>query len=517
MRPLRGRRLAAPCALLLLLGGLLHASPAGAVGRDYYGVNAQQVFKLPQSDWDAQLEAIARTGVGVVRRDAFWSSVEPTAPVGGVHRYAWTKPDAVIAALARHDLRWYPILDYATPWSGTLGWKSAPADPDDFAAYAAAFARRYGTGGSFWGQHPELPPLPVTSYEVWNEPNLDDFWPDAVGAADRYADLLAVTAPALRAADPSGRVVVGGLSPTDLVTFLDEVEARRPGLIASADAVAFHPYGTTWTNTGARIALLRDWLDAHGAARLPIEVTETGWATPPLPEETRAARMATAVEGLPTSSCDVTRFIAHTWLTPDVDPADPNDYFGIADADASLKPTGVAFADALAAVEAGTAPVPSDPCAGRVAPPSDPTPADPAPSDPAPPAPAPVVPTPAGAVAPPSPDVARTPMPPLTGAGAIASAHAGPAGARSLGVAVRARRRGPRTVVLTIACRRRCHARVRVLRPRAARLRARTSRRSSRRQRAIVVLPDGFAGPLRVEIRAYVAGAAVQRVVRTLR
>jgi len=425
VRPLRGGRPAALCALLLLLGGLSHAPSARAaavVDRDYYGLNAQQVFKLPEADWDAQLDAIARTGVGVVRRDAFWSSVEPTAPVGGVHRYTWTKLDAVIAALARHGLRWYPILDYATPWSGVIDWKSAPANPDDFAAYAAAFARRYGTGGSFWTLHPELSPLPVTSYEVWNEPNLDDFWPDAVGAGDRYADLFAVTAPALRAADPAGRVVVGGLSPTNLVTFLDAVEARRPGLIASADAVAFHPYGTTWTNTGARIAMLRDWLDAHGAARLPIEITETGWATPPLLEETRAARMATVVEGLPASSCDVTRFIAHTWLTPDVDASDPNDYFGIANADTSLKPTGVAFVDAIAAVAAGTAAIPSDPCAGRVAPAGDPAPTDPPPSDPAPTDPAPSAPVPAGPA--PSAPAPAAPVSPPTAALSLGTASA---------------------------------------------------------------------------------------------
>ena len=34
------------------------------------------------------------------------------------------------------------------------------------------FVHRYGPEGSFWAAHPNLPYHPVTSYEIWNEPNL---------------------------------------------------------------------------------------------------------------------------------------------------------------------------------------------------------------------------------------------------------------------------------------------------------------------------------------------------------
>jgi hypothetical protein len=361
------------CAIVLAIAAGIATAASGtsasAPGRDYFGMNAQGVFKLPEAEWDLQLAAIARTGVGVVRRDAFWSEVERSAPMRGVHRYVWTRPDAIVAALARHGLRWYPILDYATTWAGSGAgpkrWKSAPTDPADFAAYARAFAQRYGRDGSFWSANPDLPALPVNSYEVWNEPNLADFWPDVSGAADRYGDLLAVTAQALRAGDPDGRVVVGGLSSTGLLPFLDRIEVRHPELIARMDAVGFHPYGTSFANTGARVRTLRDWLDRHGAAALPIEITETGWATPPLSESTRAVRMSVLVTGLEQSSCDISRFIAHTWVTPDIDPSDANDFFGLADADSKLKQTGAAFVEAVASAKAGVAEATDDPCAGR--------------------------------------------------------------------------------------------------------------------------------------------------------
>lgn len=532
---LRCALLAALCAVLLTVAAV-EVPQARAVAppqRDYFGINAQDVFKLPQDHWDHQLAAMARTGIGVVRRDAFWSNVEPTAPVHGVHHYTWTKPDAVVAALARHGLRWYPILDYSTPWAGSASgpkrWKSAPTNPEDFADYSGAFAARYGTDGSFWQTHPLLPARPVESYEVWNEPNLSDFWPDTAGAAVRYADLLAATLAAVRGADPAASVVVGGLSPSDLTTFLDGVEQRQPGLIASADAVAFHPYGTTFANTGARVHVLRDWLDRHGAATSPIEITETGWATPPLPETTRARRMAALVPGLVSSSCDITRFIAQTWLTPDVDASDPNDFFGVANPDATLKPTGAALVDAIDSVEDGTATAASDPCADRSVPPTP----SPAPG----PAPALLPPSPAPTSPAPSPPAHPSPAPtspasPPTEAGWSASAPAASSVPTGFAVAPMAtpappatqprldvvlHRRGGDRIVVAISCTPGCRADVRVKRPHGALAEARASRRFARRQRVILRLPAGVRGPVRVQVRATVRGAPSMRAVRTLR
>ena len=524
MRPALGLAL---CALALAVSGVASAATPG-LSRERFGINAQNVFKLPEAEWDHQLAAIAATGVGEVRRDAFWSQVELLRPVHGVHSYDWDRPDAVAAALARNGLRWYPILDYATGWEGTLpgpsGWKSAPASPADFAAYAAAFARRYGSGGSFWSGHPSLPALPVQSYEIWNEPNLPEFWPDVTGAADRYASLLAATAPALRAADPSGRVVVGGLSSIGLVPFLDRIEATHPGLIAQMDVVAFHPYGTTFSNTGARVRVLRDWLDAHGAQALPIDVTETGWATPPLPESTRATRMAALVPGLARSSCGIAHVIVHTWLTPDVDATDPNDYFGIAHADATLKPTGVAFADAIAAVESGTDVAPGDPCAGRSIPVSQPPvpPVPPVPPPPSPPPPPPPPSSPPPADPPPAdPPVLTSPVfaPPLpllrAQAPAPAASPAAPRPVRNR-VAAAAHRVG-RTVVVEVGCSRACRPVVRVQRRGGKPIASSASGRFARRYRTRLRLPARGHGGVTIRVRAHMRGAPDVTVVRTLR
>ena len=79
-----------------------------------------------------------------------------------------------------------------------------PADRADFAAYAAALVR----------------PLPqVRAVIVGNEPNLSTFWKPQFGAggsdvaARAYADLLARSYDAIKAARPSVLVLGGALSP----------------------------------------------------------------------------------------------------------------------------------------------------------------------------------------------------------------------------------------------------------------------------------------------------------------
>lgn len=79
----------------------------------------------------------------------------------------------------------------------------------------------------------------VTHWEVWNEPNIPQFWqPGAVSGRD-YAELVALTAPAIRTAIPEAVVIGGATSLTD-PAFL--VDALRAGLAEDIDAFSFHPY-----------------------------------------------------------------------------------------------------------------------------------------------------------------------------------------------------------------------------------------------------------------------------------
>src|SRR5581483_907703 len=95
-----------------------------------------------------------------------------------LHRYNWTLDDLIVSSLAAHGLRWLPIIDYSTPWARSAPNQihSPPRSAGDFATYAAAVVSRYGPGGSFWLENPGLKPLPVLTYEIWNEPDNGTFW-----------------------------------------------------------------------------------------------------------------------------------------------------------------------------------------------------------------------------------------------------------------------------------------------------------------------------------------------------
>ena len=202
-----------------------------APGAEQFGVSVNRLFNdgtYSQQQIDSQLAALHATGATIARSDALWEASEPAAPMGGVHHYDWGFDDAIAAALARHDLRWLPIIDYSAPWAESIAGRdhSPPRSASDFAAYAGAFAGRYGPGGSFWREHPDLTAKPVDTYEIWNEPDNAAFWTPAPNPA-AYADLYAAARDSISAVDPTVRTIVGGL--TNPSSFLPAMLAATAG------------------------------------------------------------------------------------------------------------------------------------------------------------------------------------------------------------------------------------------------------------------------------------------------
>ena len=329
--------------------------PAQAAGEDFYGVNAQALFDLPRGKVDGHLQQMADAGLQIVRRDASWDAAEPAPPDSiGRHTYRWERFDREVSAYARHNLRWLPVISYSTPWAASLPGDpfSPPARVEDYAAYAGAVAGRYGSGGSFWREHPDLPERPATSFEIWNEPNAELFWHPQRGAARRYAELFLAARDAIRDVDPAARIMIGGLAPagpevTDEHAFVEAMFEHRPELRDGVDAIALHPYAPDADGVLARIRAFRQTLDELGLGRVPIEVTEVGWTTTETPERERASFLRRLVEELPQIGSNVTSLIPHTWVTAEEDPSDREQWFGIYNADGSPKPSGEAYLGAV--------------------------------------------------------------------------------------------------------------------------------------------------------------------------
>lgn len=323
-------------------------------GPDFFGINPGDLFKLPADRWDGELAAIAASGIESVRMGAWWSDLEPAPPIAGKHTYSWSDLDERVAALARHGLRWEPLLCFSPTWGSKVpgDYTASPSDPALFAAFAAALTQRYGRGGSFWVEHPELPQLPVTSYELWNEQNAKLYWHPGDNAAEEYADLYASARSAMRQVDGAARVTVGGLgAPADGVVpaeeFLRRMFAHRPDLRGNVDAVGYHPYARDLDGVALRLAEFRRALDAVAGPGVPIAVTEIGWTTSDTTEETRAANIAALAQALPRSDCGVDRMMPYAWIGPEQDPGDREQWFGMRNRDGSPKPSATAYAAAV--------------------------------------------------------------------------------------------------------------------------------------------------------------------------
>jgi hypothetical protein len=139
----------------------------------------------PRLTW--ALDTLDAGGFAWVRQRFAWADIEPTPG-----DFRWESWDAIVAGAAARDLRLLAVLDAAPDWAGT------PPEPADFAAFAAAFAARYGDT--------------LTYYQIWHNPNLGDSW-GGYANAENYAALLSAAATAIRAADPDARIVLGSLAP----------------------------------------------------------------------------------------------------------------------------------------------------------------------------------------------------------------------------------------------------------------------------------------------------------------
>jgi hypothetical protein len=331
------------------------AAPAG----QSFGINVNRLFNdrtdTPEQI-DAQLAALAATGATVARSDALWEATEPTAPSAGIHHWVWQFDDSIAAALAAHSLTWLPILDYSAPWAQSVPGEdhSPPRSATDYAAYAAAFTARYGTGGTFWRAHPQLSPRPVTTIEVWNEPDNAEFWVPAPDSAS-YAHLYLSTRSAIDAVDPAARVIVGGL--TDATAFLPAMVNAAPDLVGHVDGVAIHPYGTP-SVVIAKLRGARDTLAALGMGSVPLYVTEFGWTTSPpgslgyVPADRRPTWIERTLQALGHLNCGLAASVMYTWVTPQSNAADSQDWFGIENPDATGTPSSAAFVSGLRAAAA---------------------------------------------------------------------------------------------------------------------------------------------------------------------
>ncbi len=292
--PIRYRRPAALAVALALALALLSGSTAAAQGptavvpSTFFGVAPQNILT------DAELNRMAQGRVGTVRTLMNWSTIDPTSAPDNV----WTEFDPLVASAARNGITVLPFIFNTPTWVATgldhrnctspacgLYAPSGQAALEQWARFLRESVQRYGPNGAFWAEHPELPVIPIRTWQLWNEQNSFSFYEPKVSAS-AYANLVKWGSDAIRSVDPSAKVILGGMFGTpggeEKKKFLAWTYLRKlykvPGIEASFDGIGVHPYAARMVKVIQQTKLMHKETVRAGD---PTEmwVTEVGWSS----------------------------------------------------------------------------------------------------------------------------------------------------------------------------------------------------------------------------------------------
>lgn len=262
------------------------ADHAGSAAR--FGVAAGGIIQWASDrDLARELDGIVALGAGWIRFDLKWVVIEPRKGV-----YNWKVHDRIVRMARKRGLNILATLAYSPRWARPAGTdeKGAPLDVADYARFAAAAVKRYA-------------PVGVTHYEIWNEPNIVDFWKPQPDPA-KYTAMLKAAYFAIKRFAPSVTVLAGAFSPAggyhdplcqegtstapDSINGIDFLEAMyAAGAGGSFDALAFHPYTSpgspydthrcnAWNQMVGTSPSLRSVMEANGDGAKQIWATEYG-------------------------------------------------------------------------------------------------------------------------------------------------------------------------------------------------------------------------------------------------
>ena len=219
-------------------------------------------------------------GVESVRYLMAWDGLEPQPG-----EYVWDNFDPIVASAAAHGITVLPVVYATPPWLADDIRVLPVHNARQRAAwrrFLEAAALRYGPGGRFWSSHPDYTEVPITSWQIWNEPNFF-YFAEPVSPSD-YADLVAISRRGLSAGDPDAELVLSGLfgrppqpEPQAMTAANFLAEFYEEADLEDFDAVALHPYSAEAEDLPAAIEEIRTLMEENGDAQTDLWLTEIGW------------------------------------------------------------------------------------------------------------------------------------------------------------------------------------------------------------------------------------------------
>jgi Cellulase (glycosyl hydrolase family 5) len=213
-----------------------------------------------------------------------WPDIEPSKG-----HWNFNGLDKAIGFAQQHDTDVLLTLAVTPQWASAhpdlkSGWQqpgltSEPTGMDDWRAFVTQVATRYK--GRIHG------------YEIWNEPNLKQYW---MGNTDQLIALTREAYNAVKAVDPNALIVSPAATTSGGIGWLDEFLHKGGGQYVDVIGYHFYVFPQPPEAMADLIQRVKQTMQKNGVGNKPLWGTEIGWAEPkPFPsDEMGAAYVARA-------------------------------------------------------------------------------------------------------------------------------------------------------------------------------------------------------------------------------
>lgn len=256
MARFRGRIL-----LLILIGSLFGPTfaadlqtPKAVIPDSYFGLHIHHLnYPSPTTPWPSMAVPQWRLWDAGVR----WPDLEPNKG-----QWQFERLDLYLALAQKHGTGILLPLALTPPWAGPL-ITAEPRNSEDWRNYVRTVVSRYK------GR--------IQAYEIWNEPNLQDFW---TGTTDQMLALTKEASNIIHGLDPQALVV--SPSPTTSAGISWIAEFLKKGGGQFVDIIGYHFYVTPGLpeEMVPVIQRVRQAMSESGSGNKPLWNTEMGWLTP---------------------------------------------------------------------------------------------------------------------------------------------------------------------------------------------------------------------------------------------
>jgi hypothetical protein len=233
-------------------------TPTAIIQKSYFGLHIHHLsYPSATTPWPSMAVPQWRLWDAVVT----WPDLEPNKG-----QWQFERLDNYVALAQQHGTGLLLPLGMTPPWAGVRPLTTAePRDLQDWRNYVRTVVTRYK------GR--------IQAYEIWNEPNLSDFW---TGNVDQMLALAKEASAIIHSADPQAIVVSPSATAEYGIPWL--VEFLRKGGGQFVDVIGYHFYVSPNTKLPEEmlpvIQRVRQVISENGLGHKPLWNTETGWLAP---------------------------------------------------------------------------------------------------------------------------------------------------------------------------------------------------------------------------------------------